>query len=337
MLNILLILLPVFILSVNFILIKQSFLLNFNGDKHQKFVTKKEIPLSGGFFLFAYLVIFFIDHPIIIFATSFFLIGLLSDIKKINSAVIRLILQISCLYFFINLSNLALQNTGVDFFDALLENNFFNQLFVLFCILIIINGTNFIDGLNTNVLGYYIILSAFLYYIEKDYFIQNLPYWNYWIIILIILFIFNLFNSLFLGDSGSYLLGFIYGFILVDFYNFNHTSISSLYIILLSWYPCYEILFSIIRKFRFNRSPVKPDTKHLHQFIYILFKTKFKLKEYNANILSAILINFCNFIIINFASLNISNTKYQLVLILISISFYTLLYLFFFKKIILKN
>ena len=60
MLNILLILLPVFILSVNFILIKQSFLLNFNGDKHQKFVTKKEIPLSGGFFLFVYLVIFFI-------------------------------------------------------------------------------------------------------------------------------------------------------------------------------------------------------------------------------------------------------------------------------------
>ena len=50
MLNILLILLPVFILSVNFILIKQSFLLNFNGDKHQKFVTKKEIPLSGHIF-----------------------------------------------------------------------------------------------------------------------------------------------------------------------------------------------------------------------------------------------------------------------------------------------
>ena len=33
----------------------------------------------------------------------------------------------------------------------------FNYIFVTFCILIILNGTNFTDGLNTLVIGYYLI------------------------------------------------------------------------------------------------------------------------------------------------------------------------------------
>ena len=49
MLNILLILLPVFILSVNFILIKQSFLLNFNGDNIKNLLQKKKFPYQEGF------------------------------------------------------------------------------------------------------------------------------------------------------------------------------------------------------------------------------------------------------------------------------------------------
>ena len=38
------------------------------------------------------------------------------------------------------------------------------------------------------------------------------------------------------------------------------------------WYPCFENLFSIIRKFNFKKSPISPDNKHLHQLLFIFLK-----------------------------------------------------------------
>ena len=46
------------------------------------------------------------------------------------------------------------------------------------------------------------------------------------------------------------------------------------FITLLLWYPAFEIFFSIIRKLNFNRSPLKPDTNHLHQLIYFFLQKK---------------------------------------------------------------
>ena len=56
-----------------------------------------------------------------------------------------------------------------------------------------------------------------------------------------------MFNQFFLGDSGAYFLSFFIGFILIEIYNAN-LKISPYFIILLLWYPCFENLFSIIRK-----------------------------------------------------------------------------------------
>ena len=44
------------------------------------------------------------------------------------------------------------------------------------------------------------------------------------------------------------------------------------FIILLFWYPSYEILFSIIRKNVMNKSPMTPDTNHLHHQIFYMIK-----------------------------------------------------------------
>ena len=44
-------LLPFIIYFINFVFKRKSFLLNYTGEKHQKFTTKEKIPLSGGFIL----------------------------------------------------------------------------------------------------------------------------------------------------------------------------------------------------------------------------------------------------------------------------------------------
>ena len=68
-----------------------------------------------------------------------------------------------------------------------------------------------------------------------------------YIILLIYLLLFNLLNKLYLGDSGSYLLGVSIGSILIFIYK-EISFISPFFIVLLLWYPCFENLFSIIRK-----------------------------------------------------------------------------------------
>lgn len=329
-------LVPFIILLLNNFLTKKSFLLNFTGEKHQNFTIQNKIPLSGGIIICLSAIILFDNNLLSIFIFLLFLLGILSDLKKINSAKIRLIIQILILFGFIFLSDLKLENTNVIFLDRLIIKEINNYLFVLFCILILVNGTNFIDGLNTNVLGYYILVSSFLYYVNPSFFLSYNENWFLWIFLLLILFIFNLRNKLFIGDNGSYILGFLYSFILISFYSFSQ-SISSFYIIVLCWYPCFETLFSILRKLRLSNSPIKPDTKHLHQLLFILIFKKFKFSKYKTNILCASIINILNFIIFLIASLNAENTEYQIMIIMTSVITYCYLYFRLFNKIYLKK
>ena len=141
---------------------------------------------------------------------------------------------------------------------------------------------------------------------------------------------------MFIGDSGSYVLGFIYGYLLIEIY-VNSQNLSPFYIILLVWYPCFETLFSIIRKFRLNRSPILPDTKHLHQLLYISIKKKFKLPNVKTNIYSAIVINIYNLFIVYLASTNVSNSQFQIFLIFISILVYCYLYFSLFKNLFYRK
>ena len=99
------------------------------------------------------------------------------------------------------------------------------------------------------------------------------------LLILFICLIFNLLNKNFLGDSGSYIVSFLIGSLLIDIYPENQ-KISSLFVVLLLWYPAFEILFSIVRKLIDNKNPLRPDENHLHQKIFKdkkIFSTKVQL------------------------------------------------------------
>ena len=77
----------------------------------------------------------------------------------------------------------------------------------------------------------------------------------------------NLNNKLFLGDSGSYLIAFVMGYLLINFSNINQP-VSPYFVACMLWYPAYENLFSIIRKLRLNKSPILPDSNHFHQLLF---------------------------------------------------------------------
>lgn len=323
--------LVLFTYFINFICIKNKFLLSFTGDKHQKFTQNLKIPLTGGVVLFSSFLFLEIDHNIKILSLVFFFLGFISDLKILSSANIRFLIQIILILFSVLLLELEIKNTRIQILDSILETNIFNIFFVSFCIIIIVNGTNFLDGINLNVIIYYFLINLVLLYLSFEYkFSLDYESLIFISISLIILAVFNFKNYLFLGDNGSYLLGFFYSIILIDFYNLNQ-SISPFFIILLLWYPSFEILFSILRKFILGRSPLKPDNLHLHHLIFNFLKKKFVIINLNKNS-GGILINFYNLVIIILSLRDITNSQTQIILVILSVIVYLVTYLKLYNK-----
>ena len=126
----------------------------------------------------------------------------------------------------------------------------FNIFFTSFCLLILINGSNFIDGMNGLLLIYISLLLFVIFKLELlPQSIMNKDLLIYLIFFMIILTILNLFNILMLGDTGAYLISFFIGYLIINCHKFN-PNISPYFFITLVWYPCYENLFSILRKLK---------------------------------------------------------------------------------------
>ena len=150
--------------------------------------------------------------------------------------------------------------------------------------------------------------------------------------ILSFLLLLNFSNKLFMGDGGAYSLSFLLGYILITIYNKNQI-VSPYFIIVLLWYPCFENLFSILRKFLINKNPMKPDNSHLHHYLYMLIKKKLGLSNLLSNNLSSLMINSFNLFIFYFASLNLYHTQTQLIILFLSIITYLIIF-FTLKKIL---
>ena len=272
----------IFILFVNKFFLQKKILINETGDIHQKFASKTQIPLTGGLFIFLGYLYFLNDNVLsfILFSFAIFILGILSDLKFIKSANFKFIIQITIILSYVIFNDLQVDSTRINFLDQVLRNNLVNYLFVVFCVLIVVNGTNFIDGMNTLGIGHYLSISSIIFYLHLNQIII-IDYISilYILILLLTVFLLNMFNQLFLGDSGSYLLGFSFSVFLISIHNWN-PMISPFFIILLLWYPCYEILFSILRKNIIKRSPMSPDANHLHQLIFFFIKKKISIEYY---------------------------------------------------------
>ena len=325
----------IFAIILTYVAKKKNLFPNFTGDHHQKFFNEKKIPLIGGILILASLLRFYYNDSSFLNFTfiNIFLIGFLSDAKFMSSPKLRLFLQLLIVSSFVFYFKIEVTPTRLEFFDSILQNSYLSFLFSIFCFLILINGSNFIDGLNGLLLGYVLLIFLVLNSNHLISFsgLSELEI-NYLIYSFLLVIILNYLNLLYLGDSGAYLLGFFTGYLLISIYN-SQISISPYFVILLLWYPCFENLFSLLRKYFKAKSPIKPDNKHLHQLIFLFFKSKIKSENIMiTNIFSSLMINFFNLIIFIIASKNPNLTFLQIKLIILSIFIYCLVYYFLNKK-----
>lgn len=324
------------LIAINYFLKNKNWILNSRGDKHQIFFSSRQVPLIGGVFLIIFSSTYLNteDFKVLIPFFLIFLIGLLSDIKIINSPIKRLFAQIIVIYLGIGIIDTLIEYTGVNVIDKLLLNQYFKITFTVFCILIVINGCNFIDGVNISLIGYVLVVFIILklLYINEVIFLSNLVNIDNLITVLTVILIFNILNKLYLGDNGAYLLGMIMSIYLIDVFFLNR-NFSPFFIVNLLWYPSFEILFSILRKIRFSRSPVKPDTNHLHQLIYLKLRAVNNFQNFSnifLNSTTGFLIIIYNFFILLFLSNNLNDSQIQISTLIFNI----FLYIFIYSKLI---
>ena len=262
-----------------------------------------------------------------------FFIGFLSDAKKINSPKLRFVIQTLVVLSVVYFSSITVIATKIIFIDQLLTHNIFRIFFTIFCILIVINGCNFIDGVNTSLIGYCLIISSSLYYLDSNgvEVSQIINFYNL-IPVLLSLFILNFFNKLYLGDGGSYFLGLLFALCLINTYQINN-NISPYFMVCLLWYPAFENLFSILRKKSLSRSPLDPDTNHLHQIIFLYLKKNFNIKNIYLNTATGTIINTYNLICIAIATQFYNHTKIQILIIIFNI----IVYIFLYRKLLNKK
>ena len=326
-----------FIITIsNFVFKKFNILIDqTNISTHKSFINgHKTTPLLGGFVFFLILVFFLPENyqyfTILIFFT--FLTGLLSDLDILHSPSFRIIFQTIIIALYLFLFDNFVSSIRVDFFDNLLNIFFIKLFFTSFCILVLINGTNFIDGVNTLVVGYFILVASnVLYLTEVNDLDLDILLVSTCLISLVVIYIFNFFGKIYLGDGGAYLISFVAGVILIKFSNDNYL-VSPYYIVALLWYPAYENLFSIIRKKISKKSPSTPDNEHLHQFIYLYLDRSFNINKNFSNTLSGILICLYNLFYFLFIFDEYHQTETLAYSIIFNVLFYNLLYFLLRKK-----
>ncbi len=301
-----------------------------NYSKHKKLIkgNSGSTSLCGGIIIFFSSVVFFQDLVLLnLFGFLLLLIGLFSDNNKITSPTIRIIAQLIVLTSFVYIANLNLNDLRIGLLNEILKIELIGIIFTTFCILVLVNGSNFLDGLNTLLVGYYILVCSFLIILSKNYGLNIDDNIFLLLIFLIIIYSFNFFGKFYLGDSGSYLISFYMAYFMIKF-SLNNESVSPYFICLFLWYPAFENLFSILRRIRLSKKVYLPDQKHLHQMIYTSLVRSKIINHKIANTFVGNLINIFNFIIfINFYYY-FNYTKALLFGISINIFIYLALYYF---------
>ena len=289
-----------------FICAKISYKLNLVDVPNKRKIHIKPTANTGGFamiitLLFALQALDIFDKILSLIISIGFLIsmvGLIDDKFHLNTGG-KLSLQIIPIFYLIVFENLTLSHIGA-YNHLILNIGSFAVPFTLLCVLFLTNAFNYFDGMDGTLSFTTISVLVILYFLVPD---KNFQLFLIMILIPIIIFLCFNFSflrlpKLFLGDSGSLLLGFIISFILIYLANqkFIHP-------ILLAWSIAifvYEFLSINIIRLKNKQNPFKAGTDHLHHRLFektkSIFLTNFLITSFN---ITLFVIGYLSFLFIN--------------------------------------
>lgn len=201
-----------------------------------------------------------------------------------------LIMFFSCFLFFY-LYDINFPHIEFPLLGSLLKSSVtLSWIFFAFCVVVIMNGNNMIDGANGLMPMSIIMQSLSLFFIcftLED--IMNMTLLVYILIPMIVFFIFNYpLGKVFMGDLGAYFFGFFISLLVINIYAEN-PDLPNWGAVLILFYPALELLFSIFRKLSEGKNPMQPDQNHLHlKAFYFLQRDGIKLWVSNGLVMPCI-------------------------------------------------
>ena len=199
-----------------------------------------------------------------------FAIGLTEDLTKRVTPRTRLLASFIAAAIAFWLLQVELRRLDVPFLDPLLQMTPIALVVSVICVAGLVHAVNIIDGYNGLAPGVAVIILLGLGYVGyqvHDQYVVALCAVSAASILGFLICNYPS-GSIFAGDSGAYLIGFLIGLISVLLVTRNH-QVSAWCPMLFAIYPVWETLFSIYRKkFLRGHSPNMPDGLHLHMLVY---------------------------------------------------------------------
>ena len=207
---------------------------------------------------------------LLVAAIPAFLGGFVEDLTKRVSVSKRLLLSMVSAGIAVWLLGAVVNHLGFFMLDWILQWQIVAILFTLLAVGGVVNSVNIIDGFNGIVSVYSGFALLAIISVSSEFHdvllvdasaamlgaLIGFFYWNY------------PFGEIFLGDGGSYLVGFWLAELAL-LTVLRHPSVSPWFAALLLIHPVFETLFSIYRRSILQgKSPWQPDALHLHTLIF---------------------------------------------------------------------
>jgi UDP-GlcNAc:undecaprenyl-phosphate/decaprenyl-phosphate GlcNAc-1-phosphate transferase len=201
----------------------------------------------------------------------FFIFGYLDDKLNLNANLKILILITSVFLLLMYDNNLLISYLNLSFSEKIIFLDSFSFIFTMFCFIAFINAFNLFDGINCQI-GLYILFIVILIFTSYS----NLLLFSILLFPLITFLILNYKGKIFIGNSGSYLLGFVLSYIIIKIYN-NSDSLYSDKILLIMFLPGIDMIRLFFTRIRNKRNPFSPDRYHLHHKLLKKYEYKYTI------------------------------------------------------------
>ena len=157
--------------------------------------------------------------------------------------------------------NLIITHVELSFFNISIPLHKFAIPFTIVCFLLLINAINMFDGINLQ-LGFYSIIVV-IYFLSKG---PDVHLFITLLFSLVVFLVLNFSNKTFMGDSGSILISYVFGYFSIKYYN-NDLIIYADEVFILMLVPGLDLLRVSIIRILLKKNIFSADRMHIHHLL----------------------------------------------------------------------
>jgi UDP-GlcNAc:undecaprenyl-phosphate/decaprenyl-phosphate GlcNAc-1-phosphate transferase len=236
------------------------------------------VPLIGGIAMYIGVVVSLLItsnelsqfYYFIAVTGTILILGVLDDLHNVTVSP-RLLTQALVAIFIVTVADINIESFGNLLGSGEIFLNNWSYLISVIAIITAMNAINMSDGIHGLAGGTSLVTFASIFYLSIDRVFQDTVLIVFLFCLVIPVFLVNNIcigidksRRIFMGDSGSMLLGLVIAWALIDLSQGEERSFSPVTALWLFAFPLIELSTAVLRRLASRRSPFKPDLFHSH-------------------------------------------------------------------------